>query len=210
MIRDFSYQGDLTGGSLQVRESRVVAELLLQNVSEADWQQAILTDNRLQKRSPATARRIAQALRKRLELLEAPFWQALLNGDDELATQVALCSALERNLLLVEFMETVVSDAYITQASTLDAWQWDDFLQDRVHRDPAIADWTTNSKKKMGQVTLRILAEAGYLQNTRSLQLQHVLIRPEIRTLLEDSYRHRILACLRISSPRSYDTDTHA
>lgn len=210
MIRDFSYQGDLTGGSLQVRESRVVADLLLQNASEADWQQAILTDNRLQKRSPATARRIAQALRKRLELLEAPFWQALLNGDDELATQVALCSALERNLLLVEFMETVVSDAYITQATTLDAWQWDDFLQDRAYRDPAIADWTTSSKKKMGQVALRILAEAGYLKNTRSLQLQHVLIRPEVRTLLEDSYRHRILACLRISSPRSDDTDTDA
>ncbi|NLO72420.1 MAG: DUF1819 family protein [Porphyromonadaceae bacterium] len=210
MIRDFSYQGDLAGGSLQVRESRVVAELLLQNASEADWQQAIMTDNRLQKRSPATARRVAQALRKRLELLEAPFWQALLNGDDELATQVALCSALERNLLLVEFMETVVSDAYITQAATLDAWQWDDFLQDRVHRDPAIADWTTSSKKKMGQVALRILAEVGYLKNTRSLQLQHVLIRPEVRTLLEDSYRHRILACLRISSPRSNDTDTDA
>lgn len=210
MIRDFSYQGDLTGGSLQVRESRVVADLLLQNASEADWQQAIITDNRLQKRSPATARRIAQALRKRLDLLEAPFWQALLNGDDELATQVALCSALERNLLLVEFMETVVSDAYITQATTLDTWQWDDFLQDRVHRDPAIADWTTSSKKKMGQVALRILAEVGYLKNTRSLQLQHVLIRPEVRTLLEDSYRHRILACLRISSPRSNDTDTDA
>ncbi|NLC36907.1 MAG: DUF1819 family protein, partial [Alcaligenaceae bacterium] len=147
---------------------------------------------------------------KRLELLEAPFWQALLNGDDELATQVALCSALERNLLLIEFMETVVSDAYITQATALDAWQWDDFLQDRVHRDPAIAEWTARSKKEMGQVVRRILAEAGYLKNTRNLQLQHVLIRPEVRVLLENSYRHRILACLRISSPRSDDTDTDA
>lgn len=208
MIRDFSYQGDLTGGSLQVRESRVVAELLLQNVSEAEWQQAILADNRLQKRTPATARRIAQALRKRLELLEEPFWKALLNGDDELATQVALCSALERNLLLVEFMESEVSDAYTTQAITLETWQWDDFLNDRLHRDPTIAEWTVSSKKKMGQVALRILAEAGYLKSTRSLQLQHVLIRPEVRALLEESYRHRMLACLQISSPRREDRNT--
>ena len=35
------------------------------------------------------------------------------------------------------------------------------------------------------------------------LQLQHVLIRPEIRMLLEDSYRQRIRACLDISTPRS-------
>ncbi len=203
MMRDFHYDSDLIGGSLQVRESRIIADLLLKGAEGPEWQQAILQDNRLQKRSPATARRIAQALRKRLERLEPPFWQALRDGDDDLATQIALCAALERNLLLVEFMETVVKDAYLTQSSKLEAWQWDEFLDDRAHRDPAIADWTSNSRRKMGQVVLRILAEAGYLRSTRSLQLQHVLIRPEIRMLLEDSYRQRIRACLDISTPRS-------
>jgi len=52
----------------------------------------------------------------------------------------------------------------------------------------------------MGQVVFRILTEVGLLQSTRSLRLQHMLVRPEVKVLLEDSRRYRIKACLNISS----------
>jgi hypothetical protein len=199
-MREFSYDSDLIGGSLLARESRVVAELLLENADEGEWKQAIQVENRLQKRSPATAKRQASALKKRLSRLDQPFWKALRDGDDELATQVAFVAALERNLLLVEFLETVVQDAFMLQAENLEQYQWSDFLEDRSHRDLAIGDWTESSKKKMGQVVFRILAEVGLLQSTRNLRLQHMLVRPEVKVLLEDSRRHRIKACLNVSS----------
>ena len=82
-MQEFSYDSDLIGGSLLVRESRVIAELLLEQANEEQWKQAIQTENRLQKRSPATAKRQAGALRKRLERLDEPFWRALRDGDDE-------------------------------------------------------------------------------------------------------------------------------
>lgn len=196
----FSYDSDLGGGSLQVRDCRVIAELLLVNADEGKWKEAVQLENRLQKRSPATAKRQASALRKRLERLDEPFWRALRDGDDELATQVAFVAALERNLLLVEFVETVVRDAFILKVENLARYQWLDFLEDRSHRDPAIGDWTESSKKKMGQVVFRILAEVGLLKSTRTLQLQHMLVRPEIKMLLEDRRRDRIKACLSVSS----------
>ena len=196
---NFSYNSDLTGGSLMVRESRIIAGLLLDKATSEQWDQAICIENHLQKRSPATAKRNAQAIRKRLELLEPEFWQALRDGDDELATQTAFCAALERNLLLVEFMEGVVRDAYITHTEQLEVFQWMDFLDDSSQRDPNILDWKESSKKKMGQVVFRMLAEVGYLKSTRSLKLQNVLIRPEIRAMLDDSYRQRIRKCMEVS-----------
>lgn len=199
-MQGFSYDGDLIGGSLLVRESRVIAELLLANADEEEWAQAIQVENRLQKRSPATAKRQARALRQRLERLDQPFWRALRDGDDELATQVAFVAALERNLLLVEFVETVVRDAFMLQVENLAYYQWSDFLEDRAQRDPTIEDWTESSKKKMGQVAFRILAEVGLLQSTRKLRLQNMLVRPEVNVLLEDSRRNRIKACLSVSS----------
>ena len=202
-MQNFNYNSDLIGGSLLVRESRVIAELLLANADDADWKQAIQVENRLQKRSPATAKRQSSALRKRLERLDQPFWRALRDGDDELATQVAFVAALERNLLLVEFVETIVQDAFSLRAENLAQYQWTDFLEDRSHRDPAIEDWTEVSKKKMGQVVFRMLAEVGLLQSTRSLRLQHVLVRLEVNALLEDSRRDRIKACLNVSSANS-------
>jgi len=199
-MHEFSYDSDLIGGSLLVREARIIADLLLSKADDSEWKRVIQTDNRLQKRSPATAKRQASALRKRLERLDEPFWRTLRDGDDELASQIAFVAVLERNLLLVEFVETVLKDAFILRAEKLAQYQWMDFLEDRAHRDPTIADWTETSKKKMGQVAFRILAEVGLLQSTRSLRLQNILVRPEVNVLLEDSRRYRIKACLNVSS----------
>lgn len=199
-MQSFSYDSDLIGGSLQVRESRIVAELLLQDASAEQWHEVIQQQNLLQKRTPASAKRVAQALRKRLERLDAPFWRAIRDGDDQLATQVVFCSALERNLLLVEFIETVVRDAFVTRAGVLESYHWSEFLEERSHRDPAVSTWTESSRKKMAQVIYRMLAEVGFLEGTRNMKLQNLMIRSEVRALLDDSYRYRLKACLEVSN----------
>lgn len=199
-MQHFSYNSDLIGGSLQVRESRIIADLLLQGATPEKWQEVVQQQNRLQKRTPASAKRVAQALRKRLERLDEPFWRAIRDGDDQLATQVVFCSALERNLLLVEFIETVLHDAFITRAEVLETYHWNEFLDERCQRDSAISMWTESSRKKMAQVVYRMLAEVGLLESTRTMKLQHLLIRSEVRSLLEDSYRNRIKACLEVSN----------
>ena len=193
---EFTYNSDLNGGSLMVRESRVIANLLLKNATEDEWQQEIQVDNALQKRSPATARRNAQAIRKRLEPLEPEFWRSIRDGDDELATQVTFVAALDRNLLLVEFIEQVVKDLYATHADKIELYHWIDFLEDCGNKDKKILDWTESTKKKMGQVIFRMFAEAGYLEGTKSRMLQTVIIRPEIKSMLENTFRKRLLACM--------------
>ena len=199
-MHSFHYDSDLIGGSLQVRESRIVADLLLQDASPEQWHEVIQQQNRLQKRAPASAKRVAQAIRKRLERLDAPFWRAIRDGDDELATQVVFCSALERNLLLVEFIETVLKDAFVTRAGVLESYHWNEFLDERSHRDSAITTWTESSRKKMAQVVYRMLTEVGLLKSTRNMKLQNLMIRSEVRVLLDDSYRNRIKACLEVSN----------
>ena len=199
MKRSFSYDSDLLGGSLMVRESRVVADLLLNNVSDEDWKRAVIEENILQKKVPASAKRNAKTIRSRLELLEPEFWKAIRDGDDELATQAAFCAALERNELLIEFMERVLKDAYAIHLEKLSMYQWTEFVDECGNRDPVIYDLKETSIKKMGQVVFRMLAEIGYVINTRSMKLQKLLIRPEIKVLLENTSRRRILACMDIT-----------
>lgn len=199
---NFHYDSDLIGGSLMVRESRIVAELLLAGVDDAAWKAAILDENRLQKARPATARRTAQAIRKRLERLPERFWQVLRDGDDQLATQVAFCATLARNLLLVEFLETVVADAFVTQAERIEPYQWDDFLDDRAFRDPAITGWTISSRRKMGQVVFRMLCEVGLMTDSRNRTLRPLLLRPEVDDLLERHHLIRVQDCLNALRPR--------
>ena len=62
------YLGDLIGGSLMLKEAQAIAELLLSSPSAAEWNDAIINKNVLQKRSEASAKRNAATLKKRLSL----------------------------------------------------------------------------------------------------------------------------------------------
>ena len=53
------YKANITAGSLLVPESRKVAQLLLEGVDKTNWKDAIENQNILQKRSIATASRVA-------------------------------------------------------------------------------------------------------------------------------------------------------
>lgn len=201
-MQPFSYKSDLLSGPLQVRESRIIAELLLEKVTPAQWDAALYEDNRLQKNSKITAKRFGDALRKRLERLDPIFWRFIRDGDLELATQTCFAATLERNLLLTEFVESIVADAFTTSTERLASWQWQDFLDECSQRDPRIATWTEASRTRMGQMVFRTLAEYGLLSSNRTLKLQSVRVRPELRTQLEDSMRSRTLNCMSIAQPQ--------
>ena len=74
------YRADITAGSLKVVESRIIADLLLQGVSQKQWKDAILTQNVLQSRHPATAIRLARLIRSRLDLMDAELWKLVRDG----------------------------------------------------------------------------------------------------------------------------------
>lgn len=198
-MQAFSYKSDLLSGPLQVRECRIIAELLLEQTTTEQWDKALYQDNCLQKNSQATAKRIGSALRKRLELLEPTFWRYIRDGDLELATQTCFAATLKRNLLFIEFIETVVADAFLTNTNQLSVWQWQDFLDDRCQRDPKLIKLSESSRKKMGQNVFRILAEFTLLSSNRTLTLQPVSVRPELSSQLLEKNHSRILNCMSIA-----------
>jgi hypothetical protein len=61
-----NYNAEISAGSLMPLESRRLAELLQTNPDETTWIQAVETDNILQKKTPATARRQARLIKRRL------------------------------------------------------------------------------------------------------------------------------------------------
>tara|TARA_B100000676_G_C17995885_1_gene797802 strand:- start:15 stop:620 length:606 start_codon:yes stop_codon:yes gene_type:complete len=194
----FKYTGDLTGGSLMVRESRIISELLLKNADQALWKDAIEHQNVLQKPTLASAKRNANTVRKRLEPLDTALLQLVHDGDLELATQTCFYAALEKNALLLEFIETEVADAYSTGRNQLPSYLWNEFLDDRSHRDASIKSWSESSCKKMGQVAFRILKEVGMLKDTRQFEVQNMILRPELEYELAQRNKDRFLACMKL------------
>lgn len=193
------YNAELTGGSLLLRESREIVKLLLREPDAKEWHRTLIVENVLQKTSPATAKRMASLIRKRLELMPRELWDMVLNGTTEVATQSLLASAIKHSRLLGDFMSQVLRRHYRDFNSQLLTRDWETYLVECAHIDPVVATWSPLTRKKMGQVVYRILSEAGYLDNTRSLKLQLVHIAPEVSKFLFDHNEKYVLKCMEIA-----------
>jgi hypothetical protein len=192
------YHAQIAAGSLLLMESREIARFLLENSDEPDWHQALVVNNILQKNSPASARRIARLIRNRLEPLSPEVWQLVLDPSREVAIQTLLAASIKHSRLLRDFLDQVVREHYRTFKRQLTLSDWKKFLEESAARDPEVSDWAESTQKKLGQVIIRILAEAGYLDSTRSMKLSPIRVHPRVRKYLLDHNEKELLRSMEI------------
>lgn len=192
------YQADLSAGSLMLPESRIVARLLMAGVVDAEWDQAIRIDNLLQKGSPATATRQARLIRFRLQSISSSLWPLVADGDKETATQALFAAALKHSELLSDFVRYVVADHMRRLEMTLSPREWEQFLADCQARDPAVGTWSESTRRKLLQVVIRILAEARYLESSRSLRLLQPHVHPAVANALKGAGEQPLLKLMEL------------
>ncbi len=190
------YSGDIVAGSLLVRESRKIADLLIQGLDEKAFYSAVLVDNVLQKRSPASARRQSKLVRNRLLPLHQDFWLMIRDGSHEQAVQTLLAASIAHSRLLGDFIKQVVQLRIKTFQKQVTYREWDSFFEECTHRDASITTWAESTAKKIRQVVFRILAESKIIDSTRSLNLIPFSLLPEVRKLLEKHDQQYVLQCL--------------
>ena len=181
-------------------ESRMVADLLLRGVDSAGWRKAIFEDNVLQARNPATAKRLSRLIRGRLERMEPELWRLLRDGTATVAAHAALAAAVKHSRLLGDFLDLVVREQYRLYGVRLSNGLWDEYLDDCRGRDPDMPAWNESTKKRLRSSVFQILAQAGYIENTRSRKLQTVHISPEVLQYLEEHNERYVLRCIQVAA----------
>ena len=191
------YNAEISAGSLLVTESRRIATLMLGKPTDAQWDFAIKEENILQKK-PATAYRQARLLRNRLSTLDDAGLTLVAEDGGELCRQILMAASIRHSLLIADFMRDVYFADLRKLERTLSHRQWESFLIECEHRDDAVRRWSATTRKKLFQVTVRILAEAGYLESTRNLGLTPPMLHPKTKTYLRQ-LDSETLACMEIS-----------
>ena len=190
------YNAEISAGSLLSLESRRIATLLLTDPDPAAWQHAIEMENILQKKTPATARRQARLLQRRLTTLDAQAWSMMAERESEVVIQLLLAAAVKHSQLLGDFMLRVYADRQRRLEPALAPSDWQDFLAECAHHDAAVAGWSDSTKAKLFQVIVRILAEAKYLESARSMKLTPQSLHPDVRRYLSTHDETYVLDCL--------------
>lgn len=179
-----------------VRESQIVAEILLRKPSSEEWNAAIIDDNVLQKPSVSTAKRNAATIKKRIESLGSEFLEKLSFCNTEEASQLMFAATLINSMLLTDFMRHVVIDARRMYRESLDVDDWQHFWQERARIIPALNNLSESSTYKISQVAFKTLADAGYIDSTKNKRLLNVYLSQDVRNILHDLHREDIVRAM--------------
>jgi len=193
------YTATISSTSLRLRESRIVADLLLDGVSGNAWKEAILEQNVLQVDSAVAVWRSARILRARLEPLGEGLWEMVRDGGRELATQASFAGAVKDSRLLGDFMDISMREQRKLFADKLERSMWSEYIAGCRGRDPDMPHWSDATLAKLRSVVFNMLAEVGYLKDTRSLVLQNVFVDTQLSGYLHDRNENYVLRCLEVT-----------
>jgi len=197
-VMDKGYSADLTAGALKVMESRVIADLLLRGIDEAGWRKAIYEDNVLQARSPKTAKRLRTLIRNRLGTMHKDLWLLVRDGSGDEATHACLAAAVKHSHLLGDFLDLVVREQYQLFAKTLSKNLWNEYVENCRGRDPDMAQWSDSTIERLRSSVYLMLAEAGYIDGVRTINLQTVhIVEPVLRCLNKHREQY-VLRCIQV------------
>ena len=192
------YTATISSTPLRLRESRIVADLLLQAVSDEAWKEAVVEQNVLQVGSVVGVIRSSNILRARLAPLGEGLWKMVRDGGREQATQAAFAGAVKNSRLLGDFMDITMREQRTLFAEKLDRPMWTDYIAGCRGRDPDMPYWSDATVAKLRSVVFSMLAEAGYLKDTRSLLLQSVFVDTQLAAYLRDRGETYVLRCLEV------------
>jgi len=193
------YTATISSTSLRLRESRIVADLLISGVSDEAWKKAVFEQNILQVSSAIAVRRSARILRARLEPLGRGLWEMVRDGSRELATQATFAGAIRDSRLLGDFLDITVREQRALFATKLERHLWNEYIAGCRGRDPDMPHWSDATLAKLRSMIFGMLAEVGYLRNTRSLELQNVFVDGQLTSYLRDRGEDYVLRCMEVA-----------
>ena len=168
-------------------------------MSKDEWNRAIFEDNVLQMNSEVGVRRFANQLRARLEPLGEGLWQMVRDGGRDQATQAAFAGAVKHSRLLGDFMDITMREQRALFAKQLENRMWIEYIEGCRGRDPDMPHWSDSTLARLRSAVFSMLAEAGYLKDTRTLLLQNVFVDDQLAAYLRDRGETYVLRCMEVA-----------
>ncbi len=165
------YNGGLTREKFLFYEIRIVSSLYLEGYSKEEMIRKIAGDNLFQFPTERMIASIASTCFKRIEALQSDtLIYHLANSSVEVAKQINLYTMMKQNLLVWDFMVTVIGEKYRTQEWEFSRKDLNIFFFRLQEQNDAVASWTETTIKKIKQVLTKTLVECEYTTLLRKMK----------------------------------------
>jgi len=123
---------------------------------------------------------VAAVTRKRLEVLDDFLMDKLLDDVIDVSKQIAIYSIMKTDRLFFEFMEEVYKEKYKIGDNYLADKDFSLFFKHKAEQSERVDSWADYTYYKLKQVFIRILFEAGFINDQKEREIKKPLIPEEI------------------------------
>jgi len=192
------YTGNLTSGSLLINQSIVVAGLLLNGLNEKEIKDKIIEDNLFQVSSEATTKKYLSLIFLRYKHLPTDMLNFINSGDELLCRMTLFYCVLKTNTLIYEFFNEVIIDKVMLNDCQVKTLDWELFIENKILTESEIAGWSKITQVNIRQVAIRIMKEAGFLENVKNPHILFPLLPYELEEELIKKSEYNIISILKL------------
>lgn len=174
-----------TALALGLREAEAVVPLWLELKDWPTVGQRVIEGNLFQKASGASTRRIFRELRQRLQQLLPDTLEAFNESGVEQKRQILLVAACKCYPFLFQFITGPLRDKLAVFDTRFRSEDFDIYWNHLAVESEAFDAFTDSTRKKIRQVLIRLLAEAGILSSTRSPHITPIHLTERMREILQ-------------------------
>lgn len=191
---ELKYKASLTREQFLFYETRTVARLMLQSKSEIEIIEEVVRDNLFQYPTERTIKNNASACYRRLSLLgDRSLIEAIANQSFETAKQIVLYAIMKDNLLVWEFMATVIGEKYRVQDFSYGRSVLNNYFLRLQEQNDVIASWSDSTISKLKSVIGRLLVETEYIDDFKADHLNPVWLNPLLENVIRSNHDEVIL-----------------
>lgn len=182
------YNGSLTREQFLFHEMRITAQLMATGLEDSNILETIVKDNLFQFPTERSVKNLAQCCLRRLHALNDPdLIAAIARAPSEDAKQICLYAMMKQNLLVWDFMVTVIGEKYRLLDTSFSRMDLNIFFARLQEQNDSIAGWSDQTIQKIKSVLVRILVENEYLDSNRAERLNPVLIIPLLERKIREA-----------------------
>jgi len=175
------YNATMSGEPYLYFETKQVAKLILQDLKKEEMQEKIREENLFQYRTTKNISKMFNASYRRLCTLDARLIDMVVNSYNENSRLVVLYAIMKSNRLFYEFMDEVIKEKCQLKQYNLKKSDIIAFLKEKAEYSEVVAGWHDYTYNKLAQVFVRVLAESGFLNNTKEKIISPPILNSELR-----------------------------
>ena len=180
------YSAALTREQFLFRETRIVAQLMDEGLTDDAIYQKIMAENLFQLPTEKSMRSLIRPCLRRLRGLEDEAAVHMIAKEPlSTARQLCLYAMMRDSRLVADFLVTVIGEKYRQHDTNFSRADIRIFFLHLVEQNDQASTWTEATIKKLSSVLMSILVQNGYLANPRAKELQPVILHSPVRDAIK-------------------------